>query len=109
MLVDTPTRRIFLRNVYLNGGATEADRKSWVLAWAQTAVDSLRDIGVLSSASSNSSSSGFSIPQGWGPQHVNEVCDWSFAYLGEDDVDAALELVSAKVVRFSTDFAGVRL
>ena len=109
MLVDRATRTEFLRYVYANGGANEASRQTYISTWRESAIDALRDGGVISSASSNSSSTGFSVPSGWSPQQVMELASWARDYVSESTIDLALEDVPAKVVRFSTDFSGVRL
>ncbi len=109
MLVDRATRTEFLRYVYANGGANEAARQAYISTWREAALDSLRDGGVISSASSNSNSTGFSVPSGWSPQQVMELAAWARSYVSEADVDDALASVPAKVVRFSADFSGVRV
>ena len=109
MLVDRATRTEFLRYVYDNGGASEATRQAYISTWRETAIDAIRDGGVISSASSNSSSTGFSVPSGWTTAHVMELAAWARGYVSEADIDDSIAEVPASAVRFSTDFSGVRL
>lgn len=109
MLVDRATRTEFLIYVYANGGANEAARKAYISTWVQSAIDALRDGGVISSASSNSSSTGFSVPSGWSPQQVTSLASWARDYVSESTIDLALADVSPRVRRFQTSTTNLRV
>ena len=109
MLADRATRTEFLRYVYANGGANEAARQAYISTWREAALDSLRDGGVISSASSNSNSTGFSVPFGWSPQQVMELAAWARDYVSESTITAALADVSPRVRRYQTATTNLRV
>lgn len=109
MLVDRDTLTEFLRHVYDDGGATEADRQAYISTWRQAALDAIRDGGNVTSTSSNSASVGFSVPSGWTPQHVMQLAATARDYVSEATITAALAEVPARSRRHGTNITNLRV
>ena len=93
---------LFLRQVYLNGGGTEAGRRAYLDGLVKAATASLISGKMLVSASAGGSSHSYQAFADWSPSMVADMVEWAYAHIALDPVDAAIAEVPPRVRSYRT-------
>jgi hypothetical protein len=109
VLTSHDDRTEFLRQVYDEGGASEATRQTYVSAYRAPALDAVRDGGNVTNSASNAVSVGMSVPKNWTPSQVTELARWSRNYLSAATITLALAEVPGRVRRHQTNVTNLRV
>lgn len=93
---------LFLRQVYLNGGDTEAERRAYLDALATKAMASIASGKMLVSASAGGSSHSYQAFADWSPAMVADMVEWAYGHIALDPIDDAIVEVAPRVRSFRT-------